>query len=134
MRDQIWYVAGLIGFMCLVRMGLAIYSYVDPVSVLASYGALPEENVQGSYLLRVWAARDIVVSVLVLLSRQSTIKLLLWACVAIEMTDLLSTQLASAAGLFNSTNILALALTVGLALVPEAIALFLIVKRTGRFV
>ena len=63
------------------------------------------------YIIRVWAIRDIVLSVLVASARDSIIKALLWACVAVDATDVLSVQISGSAGLFDAANTWSLELT-----------------------
>jgi hypothetical protein len=131
MRDQVWYVAALIALMCLVRLGLAAVAYVEPVWLLEELGAPSATNQQAPYVVRVWAIRDIVLAVLVLAARDSTIRPLLLACIVIDATDIMSAQLSGAAGLFNAAQTLSLTMTAVAALVPEAIALALIVRTKG---
>lgn len=124
-----WYVAALIGLMCLVRFGLAAAGYLDPVWLLEELGAPAASNVQAPYVARVWAIRDIVLAVLVLAARRHTIRPLLLACIAIDLTDILTALLSGAEGLFESAQVVSLTLTAVAALVPEVAALALIVCR-----
>ena len=56
-------------------------------------------------------------------------KKLLLACIAIDFTDILSAHLSSMAGLFNTSETWSLKLTAILALVPEIMALILLIIR-----
>jgi hypothetical protein len=126
MRDQVWFIALLIGFMCVVRFGLAAYCYLDPAALMESLGAPPAMNVQAPYIVRVWAIRDIVLALLVAAAKPTSIKPLLIACMAIDLTDMVSAQISGAAGLFSSTETWSLKFTAIAALVPESIALALV--------
>jgi hypothetical protein len=130
-REQVWYVAALIGLMCFVRLGLATVAYVEPVWTLEELGAPAATNQQAPYVVRVWAIRDIVLALLVLASRNSTIRPLLAACIVIDLTDILSAQLSGAAGLFNAAHTLSLTMTAVAAFVPEVTALLLIIRAKG---
>jgi hypothetical protein len=44
MRGQAWYVASLIGCMCLLRFALAAYGYVEPVMLMEQLAALQASN------------------------------------------------------------------------------------------
>jgi hypothetical protein len=129
MRDQVWYVATLIALMCAVRFGLAAYGYVDPISLMEQLGAPYSDNQQAPYIVRVWAIRDMALALLVVLATRNTIRPLLLACIAIDVTDVLSAHLAGESGLFNSEQTWSLKITAFAALVPEAIALALIMRR-----
>ncbi|MCL1492038.1 MAG: hypothetical protein M1G31_14995 [Pseudanabaena sp. Salubria-1] len=59
MRNQVWYVATLIGIMCLIRFGLSAIGYVDPHWLMQQLGAPLEANLQMPYIIRVWAIRDL---------------------------------------------------------------------------
>ena len=127
MRNQAWYIFILIGLMCAVRFMLALIGYIDPPWLMAQLGISIGANMQMPYIIRVWAVRDIVISVLVIFSPQDLIKTLLIACIAIDATDILSAHLSSMAGLFNEAETLSLKLTAVAALVPESLALILII-------
>ncbi len=129
MRGQVWYVAFLIGFMCLLRFALAAYGYVEPIMLMEQLAAPQASNIQMPYVIRVWAIRDIVLAVLVAAANQSTITTLLAACVVIDSTDILSAYLSEVSGLFNAADTRALQITAIGALVPEIIALVLIMSR-----
>jgi len=131
MRAQVWYVAALIGLMCVGRIGFAVWGYVDPPFLLTVLGATPDLNLHGSVLLRAWAVRDVLVGWLTLVSRPNTIKPMLWACIFVDAGDVLSSILGGSAGLFSPEQVWFLVGFIGLALVPETIALLLIIKRTG---
>lgn len=132
MRGQVWYVAALIALMCAVRGGLAAYGYVDPVGLMEALGAPAASNLQAPYIVRVWAIRDFVLALLVLLATPSTIRPLLLACIAIDMTDVLSAHLSGVSGLFTAADTWHLKLTAIAALVPECIALAIISWRRAK--
>lgn len=73
MRGQVWYLAVLIAAMCAVRGGLAAYGYIEPVALMESLGVPATSNVQMPYVIRVWAIRDIVLALLVVLATPKTI-------------------------------------------------------------
>lgn len=129
MRDQVWYVAFLIGIMCFVRFGLSAIGYVEPYWLMEQLGAPAGSNIQMPYTIRVWAIRDIVLAVLVASANKSTIRNLLLACIAIDVTDIVSAHLSGMAGLFSTAETWSLKLTAIAALVPELAALVLLVVR-----
>ena len=126
MRGQVWYVALLIGLMCLLRFGLSAIGYADPAWLMEQMGMPIDSNIQMPYLVRVWAVRDIVIAVVIVFSDRSMVKTLLLACVAIDVTDIFSAHLSGLAGLFNASEIWSLKLTAIAALIPEVIALTLL--------
>lgn len=132
MRNQVWYVAMLIGIMGLIRFGLAAIGYINPPWLMEQLGAPVAANLQMPYILRVWAIRDIVLAILVLTANPSTIKPLLWACIAIDCTDVLSAFFSGMAGLFNPTDTRSLQLTAIAALIPETIALGFILRHSPQ--
>lgn len=132
MRNQIWYVAMLIGFMCLIRFGLAAIGYINPPWLMEQLGAPVTANLQMPYIVRVWAIRDIVLAILVLTAYPSTIKPLLLACIAIDCTDVLSAFFSGMAGLFNPADTRSLQLAAIAALIPETIALGLILRHSPQ--
>lgn len=132
MRGQVWYLAILIAAMCAVRGGLAAYGYVEPVALMESLGVPTASNIQMPYIIRVWAIRDIVLALLVVLATPKTIKPLLIACIAIDLTDILSAHLGGIGGLFDPTDTWHLKLTAIAALVPECIALAVIFWRQSK--
>jgi hypothetical protein len=84
------------------------------------------------YTIRVWAIRDMVLAILVALSNQATIKVLLFACIAIDLTDIWSAHLSGLEGLFSATDTWSLKLTAIAALLPESIALTLIMRNSSQ--
>jgi hypothetical protein len=126
MRGQIWYVALFIGLMCLVRFSLSAIGYTDPVWLMEQMNMSIDSNIQMPYLVRVWAVRDIVLAVIVAFADRSVVRTLLFACIAIDATDILSAHLSGLAGLFNASETWSLKLTAIAALIPEAIALALL--------
>lgn len=129
MRGQIWYVAVLIGLMCIIRFTLSAIGYADPHWLMEQLGIPVTSNIQMPYTIRVWAIRDIVLAVLVASANKSTVKTLLLACVAIDVTDIVSAHLSGAAGLFNAAETWSLKLTAIAALLPEFMALALLTFR-----
>lgn len=129
MRGQIWYIALLIGLMCIVRFSLSTVGYVAPYWLMEQMSIPINSNVQMPYIIRVWAIRDIVLAVLVASANRNTVKTLLFACIAIDVTDIISAHLGGVAGLFNESETWSLKLTAIAALVPESIALVLLTVR-----
>ncbi|MBD2092482.1 hypothetical protein H6F67_21780 [Microcoleus sp. FACHB-1515] len=129
MRGQIWYIALLIGLMCIVRFSLSAVGYVAPYSLMQQLSIPVSSNVQMPYIVRVWAIRDTVLAVLVASANRSTVKTLLFACIAIDVTDIISAHLSGVAGLFNEVETWSLKLTAIAALVPESIASVLLTVR-----
>lgn len=134
MRGQSWYIALLIGLMCLIRFSLSAVGYADPVWLMEQLNIPIDSNIQMPYVVRVWAIRDIALAVIVAFANRSNLKTLLLACVAIDATDILSAHLSGAAGLFDPSETWSLKLTAIAALVPELTALFLltILKKENR--
>lgn len=126
MRGQIWYVAILIGLMCVVRFSLSAVGYAAPDWLMEQLSIPINSNVQMPYIIRVWAIRDMVLAMLVASANRSTVKTLLLACVAIDITDIVSAHLSGIEGLFNANETWSLKLTAIAALVPELIALALL--------
>lgn len=126
MRGQIWYVAFLIGLMCIIRFSLSAVGYAAPYWLMEQLSIPVNSNVQMPYLIRVWAIRDIVLAVLVSIANRSTVKTLLLACIVIDLTDIISAHLSGMAGLFNEAETWSLKLTAIAALVPELMALVLL--------
>jgi hypothetical protein len=127
MRSQNWSVALLIGLMCLIRFSLAAVGYVDPLWLMAQLNIPIDANIQMPYIIRVWAIRDIVLAILVVIADRQTVMTLLLACIAIDTTDVISAHLGGAAGLFNTSDTRSLQLTAIAALIPETIALVLLI-------
>jgi hypothetical protein len=125
-RGQIWYIALLIGLMCMMRFSLSAVGYAAPHWLMEQLSIAATSNVQMPYVVRVWAIRDIVLAVLVAFAHQQTVKPLLLACLVIDTTDIVSAYLSSAAGLFNAAETGSLQLAAILALIPELIALVLL--------
>lgn len=131
MRGQIWYVACLIGLMCIIRFSLSAFGYANPHLFMEEIGISLSSNPQMPYAIRAWAIRDIVISVLIALANQTTIKMLLVGCVAIDFTDIISAYLSGVAGLFDTADgwLLKLTSTAIAALVLELGALALLFLR-----
>lgn len=129
MKGQVWYVALLIGLMCIIRFGLSAIGYNDPHWLMEQLNINVNSNFQMPYVIRVWAIRDIVIAILVAFANKKTIKTLLLACIAIDFTDILSAHLSGAEGLFSPGEIWSLKLTAIAALIPEMLALGLLIFR-----
>jgi hypothetical protein len=86
-----------------------------------------DANIQMPYVIRVWAIRDIVLAILVVIADRQTVMTLLLACIAIDTTDVISAHLGGIAGLFDASETRSLQLTAIAALIPETIALVLLV-------
>lgn len=126
MRGQSWYIALLIGLMCLIRFSLSAVGYAEPLWLMEQLSIPIDSNIQMPYIVRVWAIRDIVLAVIVAFAGRDSVKTLLIACVAIDTTDIVSAHLSGAAGLFSASETWSLKLTAITALVPELIALVLL--------
>ena len=129
MRNQTWYIAFLIGLMCIVRFSLSAVGYADPHWLMEQLNIPIDSNMQMPYVIRVWAIRDIIIAILVAFADKNTIKTLLLACISIDFTDILSAHLSGMAGLFNTAETWSLKLTAIAALIPEITALILITFR-----
>lgn len=126
MRGQNWYIALLIGLMCLIRFSLSAVGYADPLWLMEQLSISSDSNLQMPYIIRVWAIRDIALAVIVALANRDSVKTLLLACIAIDATDIISAHLSGVAGLFSASETWSLKLTAIAALVPELIALVLL--------
>jgi hypothetical protein len=127
MRSQSWYIAVLIGLMCLIRFSLSAVGYFDPSWLMTQFHIPIDSNIQMPYIIRVWAIRDIVLAIIVAIADRRHVISLLLACMAIDATDVLSAQLSGVAGLFNVADTRSLQLTAIAALVLKMIALVLLV-------
>ena len=121
MRGQVWSVALLIGLMCLVRFSLSAIGYADPAWLMGQMHIPLETNVQMPYIVRVWAIRDMVLAGVVACAHRKGVIPLLWACVAIDATDIMSAHLGGLAGLFTPSDTWSLKLTAIAALLPEVL-------------
>ncbi|MGJ5673206.1 MAG: hypothetical protein ACR9NN_06275 [Nostochopsis sp.] len=128
MRGQIWYIALLIGLMCIIRFSLSAFGYADPHWFMEEIGISLPSNPQMPYAIRAWAIRDIVISVLIVLANKTAVKMLLAGCVAIDFTDIVSAYLSGVAGLFGTADgwLLKLTSTAIAALLLELGALILL--------
>jgi hypothetical protein len=127
MRGQSWYIILLIGLMCLIRFSMSAVGYVDPLWLMAQLNIPIESNIQMPYVIRAWAIRDIVLAIIVAIADRQTVMTLLLACIAIDTTDVVSAHLSGVAGLFNAAETQTLQLTAIAALIPEIIAVGLLV-------
>lgn len=130
MRNQVWYVALLIGLMCLIRFGLSVFGYAAPDLFMAETGISLSSNPQMPYAIRAWAIRDMVLALLVVLADKTQVKMLLIACVVIDSTDILSAYLSVKNGLFNTVDVglIQLTSTAIAALILELIAIAFLVQ------
>lgn len=127
MKGQSWYIVLLIGLMCLVRFGMGAVGYVDPPWLMAQLNVSIDSNIQMPYIIRVWAIRDIVLTILVVIADLQMLMTLLLACIAIDTTDVISAHLSGVAGLFNAADTRSLQLAAIAALIPEVIAVALLI-------
>ncbi|NJO95782.1 MAG: hypothetical protein HC764_06880 [Pleurocapsa sp. CRU_1_2] len=127
MKNQVWYVALLIGLMCLIRFGLSIFGYAAPHIFMAETGISLASNPQMPYAIRAWAIRDMVLALLVVLADKTQVKMLLIACVVIDFTDIISAYLSVREGLFNTADVglIQLTSTAIAALILELVAIAL---------
>jgi uncharacterized membrane protein len=125
MRNQVWYVALLIGLMCLIRFGLSVFGYAAPHLFMAETGISLASNLQMPYAIRAWAIRDMVLAILVVLTEKTQVKILLFACVVIDFTDIISAYLSVRNGLFNNADVglIQLTSTAIAALILELVAI-----------
>lgn len=132
MRNQVWYVALLIGLMCLIRFGLSVFGYVAPHLFMAETGISLSSNLQMPYAIRAWAIRDMVLALLVVLADKTQVKMLLFACVVIDFTDIISAYLSVRNGLFNNVDVglIQLTSTAIAALILELVAIALLSHKT----
>ncbi len=128
MRQQTRTIAIFIGLMCLVRFSLGAVGYVAPGFLMLELGALPDENLQMPYVVRVWAIRDMVITVLVVIATPATIVPLLIGCIVIDSVDILTAVLSGQSGAYTASETINLTMTAILALIPETIALVLILR------
>jgi hypothetical protein len=104
MRSQIWYVAGLIGLMCIIRFSISAIGYAHPHWFMEEIGISLSSNPQMPYAIRAWAIRDLTLSILVVLANKTNVKTLLICCMVIDLTDILSAYLSGAEGLFGTAD------------------------------
>ncbi len=128
MRGQNWYVALLIGLMCILRFSLSAFGYANPPWFMEEVGISLSTNPQMPYAIRAWAIRDMVLSLLVIVADKTAIKLLLAGCIVIDFTDIISAYLSGVAGLFGVEDgwLLKLTSTAIAALLLELSALILL--------
>jgi hypothetical protein len=106
---------------------MSAVGYVDPPWLMAQLNIPIDANVQMPYIIRVWAIRDIILAAMVAIADRSTARTLLLACIVIDATDVASAHLGGVAGLFNAAETQTLQLAAIAALIPETIALSLLV-------
>ncbi|OQW71261.1 MAG: hypothetical protein BVN33_14955 [Proteobacteria bacterium ST_bin13] len=125
-------VIALLLIMVAGRGMVAALSYFAPVLAMDIYGFnfLPSDPVW--YFIRVWAGRDIILSLLVLTSRPNYLVPLLIACLGVEASDIVAASLGYASGALDLSHFQAqLATILAPAMIPEGIALYLIIRRPG---
>lgn len=132
MRNQVWYVALLIGLMCLIRFGLSIFGYAAPHIFMAETGISLASNPQMPYAIRAWAIRDMAIAVLIMFADKTSVKMLLIGCVVIDFTDIISAYLSLKDGLFNPADVglIQLTSTAIAALILELVAIALLSNKT----
>lgn len=84
------------------------------------------------YVIRVWAIRDIVLAILVAFANSNNLKLLLLACIVIDLADIWSAHLSGVSRLFNASETWSLKLTAIAAPIPEFMALVLLIVLKRR--
>ncbi len=114
--------------MCFLRIGLGMTGYLFPEFLIKEFGADPELNSKMSYIIRVWAIRDIVIGVLVIFSKPRYIIALLIDCFCIDSFDILSAILNHLSTNTSLSDTAGLIFTAVVALIPESLAIFLINK------
>ncbi|PSB12084.1 hypothetical protein C7B62_03245 [Pleurocapsa sp. CCALA 161] len=132
MRNQVWYVALLIGLMCLIRFGLSIFGYAAPHMFMAETGISLASNPQMPYAIRAWAIRDMAIAVLIAIADKTQVKMLLIGCVVIDLTDIISAYLSVKDGLFNTADVglIQLSSTAIAALILELVAIAILSSKT----
>lgn len=122
----------LLLLMCMARAGIAGFGYLAPQTALALYGLDAEPGTAIEYLARVWGVRDVILALLVATADRSYLKTLIWACIAIEFSDIFAACKGYVDGYFTYDHLVGQLLTVGVALVPESLALGLICLQDRR--
>lgn len=128
MRGQSKTVAVLILIMCLLRLGLGLIGYLNPVFLINEFGADPSINIKMSYIIRVWAIRDIVLAVIIISATPKYILPLLIGCFVIDSFDILSAMLNYFSTDTSVSDTIGLVSTAIAALIPETLAVLLIFK------
>lgn len=130
MRNQVWYVALLIGLMCIIRFSFSALGYIAPHWFMEEIGLSLFANIQMPYAIRAWAIRDMVISILVVLADKTSVKMLLIGCLAIDLTDIISAYLSVRSGAFDITDgaFIKLTLAAIAALLPELMAIALLYR------
>ena len=128
MREETRLVFWLLAAMCGIQFALAVFGYAAPEALMNSLGAPVEANPQMPYIVRVWVVRDVALVLLVVLSASQSLRPLLYACVAIDVTDVVSALLSGSAGQLDQSQTLGLISTAIAALIPECIALALLAR------
>lgn len=128
MRGQSKTVAVLILIMCLLRLGLGLIGYLNPVFLINEFGADPSINIKMSYIIRVWAIRDIVLAVIIISATPKYILPLLIGCFVIDSFDILSAMLNYFSTDTSVSDTIGLVSTAIAALIPETLAVLLISK------
>lgn len=129
MRGQTKTIAILILIMCILRLGLGLIGYINPVFLINEFGADPSINIKMSYIIRVWAIRDIVLAIIVICATPKYILPLLIGCFVIDSFDILSALLNHFSTNMTLSDTLGLVSTAIVALIPETIAFLLILKK-----
>lgn len=127
-------IIALLLIMVVGRGTVAALSYFAPELAMEIYGFNFRPSDPVWYFIRVWAGRDIILSLLVLTSRPHYLVPLLIACLGVEASDLVAASLGYASGALDAAHFQAQLVTIlAPAMIPEAMALFFIVRRNRTF-
>jgi hypothetical protein len=124
-------IIALLLFMILARGGLGAFSYIAPEAAFSAFQLNHDPSSPIVYFVRLWAGRDVVLAILVLVTAKEHLKTLIKAYICIELLDILGAYLGMQAGFFSLDDFLVQVVTVLAALIPESIALYLI-KRADQ--
>jgi hypothetical protein len=122
-------VGALLAVMCLARFLIAAASYFFPETTLALYDLPAAGKTPLVYFIQVWAVRDMVLAVLVAFAARDHLLPLVSACIVIEVSDAVSALRGYHLGIFQSDDLMAQLVTVGVAFIPEFIAVCLILRQ-----
>ena len=115
------------------RFAIAALGYFFPAFSTQIYGFDFEPQDPVWYFVRVWAGRDMIISLLVLTSRRDYLVPLLVACIGVEISDLVSSYLAYQSGALDADHYVAQLWTIiAPALAPETLALLLILRARAK--
>jgi len=107
---------------------------VCPSLLMAPLGFSLPDNLQGTYLVRLWAARDIVMAILALyflnIKEMKAFFALVLAWVVVDSIDVISACLAYSSGYFDAKSTLMLISMALSGLIPEAIAGYILWRKS----